>query len=196
MIRMRRTLLALAAAVALGSRPLPAQVSELDEIDQILKSRDAERRAARQREQEENSLEGTLTPQEREQIVDKVEAVERASARRVGLREAGNPHIRKGLLLRNLADDPERSRVDAEALRRATIAQIERPDRESQAKAPAPRWTPPPRPAPPPRPGAGETARSPAPEQGTGWGLLVPGLLLLGLAGFSTFMVSRRPGGP
>ncbi len=69
-------------------------------------------------------------------ILDKPQIAKETYGRLRGLREAGNPHIRRGLLLRQIQTDPERSEVDREALREAHIRRIER--REKLAHDPAP----------------------------------------------------------
>ncbi len=66
-----------------------------------------------------------LTPGEQAALIQKPRIAEETFARLQGLREAGNPHIRKGLKIGNLQDHPERSQVDLEKLRADAIARIE-----------------------------------------------------------------------
>jgi hypothetical protein len=67
-----------------------------------------------------------LTPAQKEALIDKPWIASQTWERLVGLREEGNPHIRRGLLLSNIEDDPQRSQVDLEKLREERIRQIER----------------------------------------------------------------------
>ncbi len=69
-----------------------------------------------------------LSPEIRETIIDKGKIAEETYQHLVGLREAGNPHIRQGLLLATIVDNPAKSYVDPEKNRRERIALIERRD--------------------------------------------------------------------
>lgn len=65
----------------------------------------------------------------RKKIVSKAWIIEKSRHKKTGpvsLPEAGNPHIRKGFLLRGIQDDPGRSRVDTHRLRAAAIERVER----------------------------------------------------------------------
>ncbi|MBI4584909.1 MAG: LPXTG cell wall anchor domain-containing protein [Planctomycetes bacterium] len=75
-----------------------------------------------------DSTDDELSPEIRETILDKGKIAEETYQRLVGLREAGNPHIRQGLLLSTIKDDPLKSYVDPEKNRRERIALIERRD--------------------------------------------------------------------
>ena len=57
----------------------------------------------------------------RQTIIDKGRIAEEAHDRLVGLRESGNPHIRGGLRLSEIQDQPELSRVDVKQLREERI---------------------------------------------------------------------------
>ncbi len=58
-------------------------------------------------------------------LLDKSKIARETHQRLEGLRQAGNPHIRRGLKLDTLQEDPKRSRVDLEKLREQRIRMIE-----------------------------------------------------------------------
>jgi hypothetical protein len=58
-------------------------------------------------------------------LLNKPEIAEATYKKLRGLRDLDNPHIREGLLLRNLQVDPNRSQVDLDVLREARIRGIE-----------------------------------------------------------------------
>ncbi len=74
---------------------------------------------------EERESSRPLTPAEESALIQKPRIAEETYERLQGLREAGNPHIRKGLKIANLRDHPERAQVDLEKLRAEAIARIE-----------------------------------------------------------------------
>lgn len=59
-------------------------------------------------------------------IVDKERIAQEAADRLRSLREAGNPHIARGLLLSTVETDPARARVDTDRLRQRWIHILER----------------------------------------------------------------------
>jgi len=70
-----------------------------------------------------------LTPEEEAGLIDKGRIAEETYARLLGLREAGNPHIREGLEIGRIEEEPERTEVDMERLHEEAIRQVEeRPD--------------------------------------------------------------------
>lgn len=79
----------------------------------------------------------------RENFIDKVKIAEEREQKIVGLAELGNPHMPSGVLLQRAARDPERSQVDAAALRERLIRVVERrgnteaPDKEGGDMGPA-----------------------------------------------------------
>lgn len=100
-------------------------------------------------------------------LSDKAEIAEQQYGRLRGLREADNPHIPEGLLLRQIQVDPEKSQVDMESLRRAQLARFE--SREFTPQVPTDYFSPGTGAAPKPQAGsqAGaedevETTRSPS----------------------------------
>jgi hypothetical protein len=67
-----------------------------------------------------------LDPGDESALLDKRRIAEESYRYLQGLRESGNPHIRKGLLLSNIRDDPGRQQVDLDQLRQKAILRIER----------------------------------------------------------------------
>jgi len=67
-----------------------------------------------------------LDPRDESALLNKPRIAEEADRYLQGLRESGNPHIRKGLLLSRIRDDPGRQQVDLDQLRQKTILRIER----------------------------------------------------------------------
>lgn len=109
---------------------------------------------------EESEAQSELSPEVRANLIDKGEIAERTMQRAVGLREAGNPHIAEGILLRELQEDPERSRVDLDRLREEQIQMVERRSldegRPAALRLPSPEGSSPD--ASPPPPGGVEPA--------------------------------------
>jgi hypothetical protein len=70
-----------------------------------------------------------ISPELRSTIIDKERIAEEAHDRLVGLRERGNPHIRRGLRLHDIEENPERIRVDTKKMREERIRMIR--DRQS-----------------------------------------------------------------
>ena len=66
-----------------------------------------------------------LDPQDEASLINKPRIAEQTMERLKGLQEAGNPHIKKGLLLQNLQVDPELSKVDTEKLHDRVIRLVE-----------------------------------------------------------------------
>jgi hypothetical protein len=77
-------------------------------------------------ELEQNRPQTELSPEVLANLINKGEIAERTMQRAVGLREAGNPHIPEGILLRTIQDDPSRSQVDLDRLREEQIQMVER----------------------------------------------------------------------
>ena len=76
-------------------------------------------------EQERQQEDSSLTPEEWANLIDKGKIAEETLQRAVGLREAGNPHIPEGILLRQIQEDPTKSQVDLDELRRERIRLVE-----------------------------------------------------------------------
>jgi hypothetical protein len=76
-------------------------------------------------EDDQEQGQSSLSQEERANLIDKGRIADETLQRAVGLREAENPHIREGILLRQMEDDPNRSRVDLDDLRRERIHLIE-----------------------------------------------------------------------
>ena len=70
-----------------------------------------------------------ISPELRSKIINKGRIAEEAHNRLIGLRERGNPHIRRGLRLQEIEENPERVRVDTKKMREERIRMIR--DRES-----------------------------------------------------------------
>lgn len=66
-----------------------------------------------------------LPPEVEANLINKGKIAEQMAQRLIGLREAGDPHIPKGILLRDIRDDSSRSRVDVQKLRVQRIRLIE-----------------------------------------------------------------------
>lgn len=81
-----------------------------------------------ERFEEPTAGEEPMPPEVRANFIDKVRIAEEREQRIVGLREQGNPHFHPGVLLEGAAPDPERSRVDTDALRERLIRAVERRD--------------------------------------------------------------------
>ena len=77
-----------------------------------------------------------LSSSQRDAILNKPRIAEETRERLVGLREAGNPHIRKGILLERIQDNPEGQQVDQEKLRAEAIRRIENREGLSLTAAP------------------------------------------------------------
>ncbi len=127
-------------------------------------------------------------------IINKPKIAEDTLQRAVGLREAGNPHIQRGdgLLLSEMKDVPELSRVDTEKLRQERIAIYERKlEKQPPRRAPGsdPKAGPAPPPAEVPESSAATSERLAA--RANYGGLFLALSLLLGGVGAGLFIYQR-----
>jgi hypothetical protein len=67
-----------------------------------------------------------LSPAEAEGFIDKVQIAEESMQRLQTYREAGNPHIREGLLLASIQEDPDLVKVDPLTLHEELVRITER----------------------------------------------------------------------
>lgn len=79
-----------------------------------------------ERARKDNEHQGEEVSRElRSIIIDKGAIAEETHQRMIGLRERGNPHIRKGLRLQEIEENPERIRVDTEKMREERIRMVQ-----------------------------------------------------------------------
>lgn len=119
------------------SGPLKAPAEDSNAIGRSSKEPAKPQEVLQNLEQSRERNDG-LPPGTKNLIIDKPKIAEQAMQRAVGLREAGNPHIRPGLLLSEIKDNPQVSKVDLQELREARLRIIERRDAPPQASKATP----------------------------------------------------------
>ncbi|MGQ9589402.1 MAG: hypothetical protein ACUVYA_03810 [Planctomycetota bacterium] len=174
--------LALASALAAGSALSAHGAEAPKDVREIL-----------ERMGEPPADEEPMPPEVRANFIDKVRIAEEREQRVAGLKEQGNPHFSPGVLLEGAAPDPERSRVDTDALRERLIRLVERRGEASSARVGGGE-------ARPSGPGAAPGA-APAPHAGAPGSKSVPrplvwifAALAAGLAAVLAYGIARRRG--
>ena len=132
----------------------------------------------------------SLPPEVEANLINKGKIAEQMAQRLIGLREAGDPHIPKGILLRDIRDDASRSRVDVQKLRVQRIRLI-----EADIPEPAPPRAAEPAPCQEAAARPGELLKSDAEESGSN---LWVGAVLLGffLLGGGVYLHAKRQAEP
>lgn len=85
-------------------------------------------------EEKSNPNEEDIPMEVRRKIISKEWVMRQGKKKFVGLREAGNPHIRDNFLIKKIQDDPERSQVDKKELRKKSLRRVRHGDSQPTKK--------------------------------------------------------------